>query len=232
MAKADYVEQVDSAFVTQLGVFKNSIGQYATVLELTPAEIVEQATDADYYRYVVECHAALAPFAKAATAYRNNLRLAKQLGPVALMPVPVFPPPPPAVSPGVEVRFRALVRKIKRHPKYELSIGKKLGIEGVEPTKMDINALQPTFTLELRATGVFVQWSWDRHHEQVSMCELVVDRNDGKGERCLTCDATPGFLDTEPLPAAPVKWTYRAIFHKGDTRIGQWSVPVSILVGG
>jgi hypothetical protein len=34
MAKTDYVEQVDSAFVTQLGVFKNSIGQWSAPVSI------------------------------------------------------------------------------------------------------------------------------------------------------------------------------------------------------
>jgi len=232
MAKRDFLEQVDIAFVTQLLVFKNAIGPYETLFGLTPAEVAQQAADADFFKYVVEYHAGLVPFAKAVTAYRNNLRSGKQPGPAAVVPVPVLPPPPPAVPPGVEVRFRRLVGKIKRHPKYELSIGKLLGIEGVAPTKKDVNELLPTFTLELRATGVFIRWGWDNHHEQVDMVEFMVNRHDGKGERLVTIDATPGFLDKEPFPAAPVKWTYRAIFHKGEFRVSQWSVPVSIVVGG
>jgi hypothetical protein len=129
-----------------------------------------------------------------------------------------------------EKRFQQLIRQIKRHPNYTLTIGNQLSIEGVAPTKRDPNTLQPTFTLERQANGVMVRWGWDNHREQVDMCELVVDRNDGQGERYLTCDSTPGYLDVEPFPAQPVKWTYRAIYHKGDTRIGQWSTPVSVIV--
>jgi hypothetical protein len=29
-----------------------------------------------------------------------------------------------------------------------------------------------------------------------------------------------------------VKWTYRAIYRLGDNRVGQWSKPVSVTVGG
>jgi hypothetical protein len=32
-------------------------------------------------------------------------------------------------------------------------------------------------------------------------------------------------------PAAPTKWTYRAIFRLDDQRVGQWSDDLSINVG-
>jgi hypothetical protein len=62
--------------------------------------------------------------------------------------------------------------------------------------------------------------------------ELQVDRGDGHGFVMLTIDLTPNFIDPAPLPATPAKWTYRAIYRIGDSRVGQWSDPVSINVGG
>ena len=59
------------------------------------------------------------------------------------------------------------------------------------------------------------------------MIELQVDRGDGKGFVFLTYNTTPGYTDTAPLPVAPVKWTYRGIY-----RVGVWSKPVSVTVGG
>jgi hypothetical protein len=43
---------------------------------------------------------------------------------------------------------------------------------------------------------------------------------------------TPNYTDTFPFPPAPVKWTYQAIYHVADHRIGQSSKPVSVTVGG
>jgi hypothetical protein len=48
----------------------------------------------------------------------------------------------------------------------------------------------------------------------------------------LAFDTTPGYTDTTPFPATPSKWTYRAINRVGDSRLGQWSNPVSVTVGG
>ena len=55
------------------------------------------------------------------------------------------------------------------------------------------------------------------------MIELVVDRSDNKGEVLLAQDTTPNYTDTTPFPATPTKWTYRAIYRVGDSRVGQWS---------
>jgi hypothetical protein len=64
------------------------------------------------------------------------------------------------------------------------------------------------------------------------ICEIQVDRADGKGFVALAFDTTPGYVDSQPFPATPVKWTYQAIYRVGDARVGQWSKPVSITVGG
>ena len=66
----------------------------------------------------------------------------------------------------------------------------------------------------------------------LDICELQVDRGDGKGFVALAFDTTPGYVDTQSFPAAPVKWTYQAIYRVGDSRVGQWSKPVSVTVGG
>ena len=66
----------------------------------------------------------------------------------------------------------------------------------------------------------------------LDLIELQVDRGDGKGFVFLTYDTTPGYTDTAPLPATPVKWTFRGIYRVGDAQVGVWSKPVSVTVGG
>jgi hypothetical protein len=53
-----------------------------------------------------------------------------------------------------------------------------------------------------------------------------------RGEVLLAWGTTPGYVDSQPFPATPVKWTYQAIYRVGDSRVGQWSKPVSVTVGG
>jgi hypothetical protein len=38
------------------------------------------------------------------------------------------------------------------------------------------------------------------------------------------------YTDTQPFPATPVTWTYRAIYRVADDRTGQWSLPVRVTV--
>ncbi len=39
-------------------------------------------------------------------------------------------------------------------------------------------------------------------------------------------------IDTAPLPVAPGKWIYKAIYRVGVSPIGQWSAETSVTVGG
>ena len=50
-----------------------------------------------------------------------------------------------------------------------------------------------------------------------------MDRGDGKGFQ---------FLAIDTLPGTPTVWQYKAIYRKADAKIGQWSLPISIRVGG
>jgi hypothetical protein len=63
-------------------------------------------------------------------------------------------------------------------------------------------------------------------------CEIQVDRGDGHGFGLLTVDTTPNYVDTQPFPTAKTVWSYRAIYRGDDARVGQWSSPVSVAVGG
>lgn len=47
----------------------------------------------------------------------------------------------------------------------------------------------------------------------------------------LAQDTTPGYTDTAAFPATPTRWTYRDIFMVDDARVGQWSKPVTVLMG-
>lgn len=64
------------------------------------------------------------------------------------------------------------------------------------------------------------------------MIELEVDRGDSKGSVFLAMDTTPGYTDSASFPATLTKQTYRGIFCVNDQRVGQWSKPVSVNVGG
>jgi hypothetical protein len=144
----------------------------------------------------------------------------------------VFPTAVPPVDPGVEVRFRALVKQIKGSPAYNEATGAALGIEGSQQTSPDYLTLKPNINASISGTTVNVDWDWGGYSAFLDICEIQVDRADGKGFVALAFDTTPGYVDSQPFPATPVKWTYQAIYRVGDARVGQWSKPVSITVGG
>ncbi len=91
--------------------------------------------------------------------------------------------------------------------------------------------IQPDISARLGGGEVQVRWGWGGYAQFLDICEIQVDRGDGKGWVMLTFDTTPNYTDSTPLPATPTKWSYQAIYRVGDSRVGQWSNPVSIAVG-
>ena len=233
MPKDSYIPFNDDAFAAQLQAFKNAIAAYATTLGLTPAQVTAQAADADYYSYVLACHQLMRNSAAQWTQWKEIVRSGGDLPPSGAPVAPALPDVVPAVAPGVEVRFRALVKQIKGSPAYNEAIGAALGIEGAEQAGPDYLTLKPNINASVSGTHVLVDWNWGGYSAFLDLCEIQVDRTGaGTAFAALAFDTTPGYTDTEPFPSAPTKWTYRAIYRVGDQRVGQWSNSVSITVGG
>ena len=232
MARSDYLKANDDAFSAQLQTFKTGIGGYAALLGVTPAQVSAQAADADYFAYTLACQEIMAAGALQWTTWKNLTRAGGSAPPTGLPVAPTFPTAPTVVAPGVEVRFRALVKAIKAHGGYNASVGEALGIEGAAQVGPNLATVQPSLGVQTSGNRVEVDWGWQGFSAYLDLCELQVDRGDGKGFVPLAFDTTPGYVDTAPFPAAPVKWTYRAIYRVGDVAVGQWSNPVSVMVGG
>ena len=231
MPKANYIPNSDDAFSALLQTFKNNIGSYATLLSVTPAQVTAQADDADYFAYVIACQTTMQQGAQQWTAWKNLVRGGGGAPSTGSPVPPVFPASVAAVALGVEVRFRALVQQIKNNTNYNTGIGEALGIEGAVQSPPPAGALQPVIDVSISGNHVVLKWGWQGNRASVDMCELQVDRSDGKGFVLLAFDTTPGYTDTTPFPTPPAKWRYRAIYHKGDAQIGIWSSEVSITVG-
>ncbi|PYI91163.1 MAG: hypothetical protein DME97_14525 [Verrucomicrobia bacterium] len=231
MPKSSYIQFNDDAFAAQLQAFKTAVPGYATTLGLTPAQVTAQAADADYFSYVLACQQLIRNSASQWTGWKDLTRAGGDLPPSGAPVAPVFPTAVPPVAPGVEVRFRALVKQIKGSPAYNEAIGAALGIEGSQQTGPDYATLAPNINATISGTHVNVAWDWSGFSAFLDICEIQVDRT-GSGFGPLAFDTTPGYVDTEPFPSTPTKWTYRAIYRVGDQRVGQWSKSVSITVGG
>jgi hypothetical protein len=230
MARSNYINPADDGFAGQMQTFKNGIGAYAVILNVSPAAVTAQAADADYYGYALASQQIMQNGARQWTAWKDITRRGGDLPPSGAPVAPVFPPAVPAVAPGVEARFRALVKQIKAQASYNEAIGEALGIEGAQQTGPDYATVQPDISATINGTRVDIGWDWGGFANFLDQIELQVDR--GQGFVPLAFDTTPGYVDTQPFPAAPVKWTYQAIYRVGDNRVGQWSKPVSVTVGG
>jgi hypothetical protein len=231
MAKSDYVNKGDQAFSAQTQTFKNNIGGYATLLGVTPEQIAWQAADANYFAYTLQCQAALQNGAQQWTSWKD---LARDGGASLMEGAPatlILPLTVAAVVPGIEARFRALVKQIKAHPNYNQSIGEALGVEGAQQAGPDLATIQPQIAVKISGNHVAIDWGWQGYVAYLDMCEIQVDRADGNGFVFLTHDTTPGYNDPTPFPSMPVKWTYRAIYRVGDGQVGRWSNVVTITVG-
>jgi hypothetical protein len=125
---ADLLKQSDPEFSAQLRVFSSKLPNYAVALGLTTDELNAVAADADALLAVVQEVHRIRAHAQSWTAFKDQLRTGEGDSPASFPAVPEMPAPPVAVPPGIDHRFRRLVRRIKAHPAYSTGMGKDLGI--------------------------------------------------------------------------------------------------------
>lgn len=232
MRKSDPIQANDDAFNLQMQTFKNGIGNYSAVLSLTPAQVTGQDNDAKYLDYILKCQSIMVQAGQQWTTWKDLTR-GGGTPPANGAPVlPVLLPAVPVVAPGIEARFRALIQLIKASPNYNEAIGQALDIEGAQQTAPDLTTIQPKIDAIITGNQVNVKWGWGGNAAYLDLCEIQVDRGDGKGFGLLTYDSTPNYNDTQPFPAAPTKWSYKAIYRVGDAQVGIWSLTVNLVVGG
>jgi hypothetical protein len=232
MSKSDYVRPRDDAFAAQLDTYKTAIPAYASDLAVDVSQSTSQAADSDYFRYVLQCQAIAEQSAQQWTAWKSIIRNGGTPPTGGAPTPPVFPPAAAAVAPGIEPRFRSLVKQNKANANYTSATGEALGVEGAEQTPPVLSSVQPDLSATVSGASVRVGWGWGGNAAFLEMCEIHVDCGDGQGFRLLTYDSTPNYIDTEPHPVALVKWTYKAIYRVADAQVGMWSKPVTVTVGG
>jgi hypothetical protein len=226
MPKADFIKNRDAEFADQIILFRNNIGGYATALAVTAPQVTAQAADADYFAYTLAVQQVCTNCSEQWTAWKDLMRDGGDPGTAPA--TAVFPASVPPVAPGIERRFRDLVRQIKAHANYTPAIGEALGIEGPMQTGPDFATFKPVLNLRLTGGQPMVGWGWQGQGAFLDMIEIHVNR--GSGYQLLAMDTTPDYLDTFAAPAGGAKWTYKAIYRVGDQRVGQWSDEASITV--
>jgi hypothetical protein len=232
MPKTDRIKRNERELSNQMLQFSGAIGNYAAVVGVSPAQVTAQAADANRYKWELDVAEMCAQCSQQWTAWKKITREGGTFPPAGGPVAVVWPAPePPAVAPGVEGRFRSLVQQCVNNPGCNPGIEAALGIEGDVIAGPDFATFGPVLKLKVDAGGVMVNWGWQGFAAWLGACEIHVDRGAGAGFVFLTIDTTPNYLDTQPFPAAPARWTYKAVYRLGESRLGQWSAPVSANVG-
>lgn len=231
MPKSAYIKRPDDQFSAQLQQFKTNIGAYATLLNVTPAEVTAQTADADYFAYELACQDIALAYAQQCTAWKKLVRSGGTPPASGAPAMPTWPEPIAAVAPGIEPRFRALAQRITKQSAYNDGIGEALGIVGDEQSAPNLSTVRPVIDAAISGNHVELEWGWQGNRAFLGGVRLEVDRGDGTW-RLLATDTTPGYNDTETFPATPTKWKYRAIYFVGDfEQVGEWSQTAEVMVG-
>jgi len=222
---ADFVKGSDLEFVAQLSTFAQKLPNYATVLNLTPAEVGDAQNDSD-----LMARAVLAVNESKATAqgWTNFKNLARRGDAPALPP---FPSPvdttnlTPLVAPGVEERFRALARRIKASPGYTTGIGEDLGIHGEEDTT---EPTSPVLTVKVDGGHPVISFKKGKSDG----IRLYSRRSGETGFVFLAVDTRSPYVDNRPnqTEGVPEKREYYAYFISGDEAVGTKSATIEITV--
>jgi len=219
--------------IVWLGNFSTKLPTLAAALGLTAAQVTAAVADCGWLIYILQ---SWLPAGRAWSLATTDAVNDAQTGDgTALMALPVFTAPalPTGIVPtntGALTRIFALVQSIKDGGKCSDTNATNLGITGSAQTGPDLTTVQPVISVSIMGNQVNVKWGWGGNSAFLDSCEIQVDRGDGKGFVLLTIDTTPGYTDTQPFPAASVKWTYKAIYRLGDAQVGLWSQPASVTV--
>lgn len=151
----DYLDKGNLQFSEQLNLCANKLSAYMGRLGIDQTTVNAVKADATYFSFMITSVSAARDYFKSWAKQKKGIRGGYGNVPFVGFPIPVDVSTPPAsVLPGVEKRFRNLVKQIKSNPNYTLAIGKDLGITGVKPSaeltapvlKLTMKGGKPTIT--------------------------------------------------------------------------------------
>jgi hypothetical protein len=235
MKRTTYFPTKQSEQIIWLVNFCNKLAAHATALGLTAPQAAALIKDGLWLVYVLQ---SWLPGGRAwVQACTEASKTAMSGVPGADMVLPVFTAPalPTGVTPvpaGALERIVTAIEVARAAGKITPEIGEDLKLIGPVMDGPNLETVQPKFPVRVTGQAVVVDWDWGGLSKFLDRIHIEVDRGDGQAFRFLTQDSTPGYNDTAPRPAAPTKWTYRAIFMVDDAHVGVWSNSVSVLVGG
>jgi hypothetical protein len=209
--------------------FEEKLQFHAATLQIDADSLAFVANSVAYLSYVLDKTNAVIRNKSEWTTYKDLLLYGSSGEVVNGMPnlVAHSPTPPPPVTEPIFARIQKLVAVIKKHRLYTEAIGRDLGIIGSE-LNLNTDDAQPVLSAKITGGKVIVKWNKGKF----TSIDVFVDRNDGNGFAFLSNDAQPPFDEKISLPIGsnPETWTYIAYYKQGDKRVGQASLPVSVLV--
>jgi hypothetical protein len=227
---SDFVKNEDAEFVTQINTFAEVLNRTATpngsTVDFSAAEIAEAVKDAKHVLYVHQQVDKSKGFAQSFTKYKNDLRY----GSVNPVTEPVFELPatvPPAVTAGVEDRFRQRAARIKAHGNYTPGFGEELKIVAAA---VSVELGLPEFTVVMTAGHPVIKWKKKQSHG----VQIWKDRGDDKGFVLVDTDLKSPWADKDELPeqGKTAIWQYKLIYIIDGEPVGSYSPPVTVTVHG
>jgi hypothetical protein len=203
---------------------------YATLLDISAAELSQLKAGADWFDCILKSQAASQTYTAALFAVKRVLRDGPANGDVTLPPLPVFPTIPDS-APFADIFgfLGGLITRIKKHKNYTEAVGKALGLVAPQSAAVDPNSLQPVLTDDFQGGHPAIHWK----NNGTDALELEADHGIGSFS-LLTIKMSPGYQDNTPLPPAgtAVVWRYRGIYIINDQRVGHWSQVLEVGVKG
>lgn len=223
----DYVKKSDLDFVVQLNNFKAKLPSYMALFGIAQTTVDAVNADAAYFGFITSSADTAKDYSKSWTQQRNNARRGTGDVPLSGFPIPVdVSTPPAAILPGVEKRFRQLVKQIKSNANYTEAIGKDLGIVATQPI--------PELTapvLRVKQSGGKVNIGYTRGSSEG--VRIYCKRADEANFTFLDVSTRSPYVDARPNVMDNVAETrqYYAYYIVDDGQVGTQSDTASISVG-
>jgi hypothetical protein len=116
---------------------------------------------------------------------------------------------------------------IKNHVAYNQADGEDLGIEGPDVAPKKASDLQPVLSGKIIGSHVVLNAS------KSGTQGFEVWGDHGTGTFIFIGFSTSNkFTDPEALPSPSQEWRYKAIYHKNNVQVGQWSLVFLLTVVG
>lgn len=229
MTKQFYLPRADEDKAIWLNNFAAKLPLFANKYGIMPEEITDMQQSAIHFTEVLNFRNQHDAFLSSITAYKNGVRDGiKNGGTLQPLTMPMMNVMT-SVKPGIFVRAKAIVNRIKANIQYSEADGNDLRIEGAEIT-VDSTVIKPMIKIRL-VDGGHPELIWTK--QGMDALEIHKQENDGDWQ-FLELDMQPNYIDpaTLPLIGKSAVWKYRAIYRQKDKRVGQWSDVVSVTVAG